>query len=404
MAIGAGRGQYLSPEEYARMRREGFNPIQFATMSQLAPSQPSILIQSGRGVLNPIGVNSVTGEPLTPGVPQLPPPVEVATVPSGPAEPTGPAAAAPAAPAPASPLAAAMQGGTSLGRGALSVDPQQAIYEGALQAGVGLLSNADPRKAIAAGFEGFNKGYDERLASDRAKQVPKITPIGNGVAALVQYPDGRAEVKPISEVQNFLLGKELLDQLPAAQKAKLAQDEKTRAIRNNYQNTIDKNKLVLSTVDKALSQVNWSSAGAIGQLTSLIGGTPGANLEGTLDTLAGNLGFQELQAMRESSPTGGALGQVAVKELEFLQSTVTSLKQKQAPSQLRENLGKLKEHLQGREQRLREAYQRDVNSGLIPKGSIPELESGGAAPAASGGSRGGMKVPGLSDKAQQYYD
>jgi hypothetical protein len=37
------------------------------------------------------------------------------------------------------------------------------------------------------------------------------------------------------------------------------------------------------------------------------------------------LGFKELQAMRDASETGGALGQVAVKELDYLQSSKGSL-------------------------------------------------------------------------------
>lgn len=42
-------------------------------------------------------------------------------------------------------------------------------------------------------------------------------------------------------------------------------------------------------------------------------------------TIQANLGFDALQAMRDASPTGGALGQVAVQELEMLQSTVANL-------------------------------------------------------------------------------
>lgn len=44
-----------------------------------------------------------------------------------------------------------------------------------------------------------------------------------------------------------------------------------------------------------------------------------------VNTIKANLGFDALQAMRDASPTGGALGQVAVQELEMLQSTVAAL-------------------------------------------------------------------------------
>ena len=63
-------------------------------------------------------------------------------------------------------------------------------------------------------------------------------------------------------------------------------------------------------------------------------------------TKQANLGFAELQAMRQASPTGGALGQVAVQELDMLQSTLASLNQSQSPEQLRSSLNEVKQHYQ----------------------------------------------------------
>ena len=51
-----------------------------------------------------------------------------------------------------------------------------------------------------------------------------------------------------------------------------------------------------------------------------------------------------LQQMRDNSPTGGALGAVAVQELTALQSTVASLDQLQSPSQLGKALEKIEGH------------------------------------------------------------
>lgn len=48
--------------------------------------------------------------------------------------------------------------------------------------------------------------------------------------------------------------------------------------------------------------------------------------------------------MREASPTGGALGAVAVQELVALQSTVASLDQMQSPAELRGALDKIEKH------------------------------------------------------------
>jgi hypothetical protein len=57
-----------------------------------------------------------------------------------------------------------------------------------------------------------------------------------------------------------------------------------------------------------------------------------------------NIGFQELAAMRAASPTGGALGQVAVRELEFLQASLGSLDSAQSPDELKKNLKQVKVH------------------------------------------------------------
>jgi len=63
---------------------------------------------------------------------------------------------------------------------------------------------------------------------------------------------------------------------------------------------------------------------------SLMSGVPSTTarkLKGELDTIFGNLSFDRLQQMREESTTGGALGAIAVRELELLGSTLASLDQ-----------------------------------------------------------------------------
>jgi hypothetical protein len=107
-----------------------------------------------------------------------------------------------------------------------------------------------------------------------------------------------------------------------------------------------KAKMIMQTVDDALKNVNAWTAGFVGGSTRGIPGTPPYDLARQVETIRANLGFQELQAMREASPTGGALGQVAVQELIALQSTVANLDTAQSPKQLRANLNKVKQHYQ----------------------------------------------------------
>ena len=131
---------------------------------------------------------------------------------------------------------------------------------------------------------------------------------------------------------------------PADIKAGLEGDKRNKTLAS----AIGKADLVLGTADTALEQSDWATTGLLGDLraTALgrLSGSSAFDLRKTIDTIKANIGFQELQAMREASPTGGALGQVAVKELDFLQSTLGSLDAGQSEEQLENNINKVKTH------------------------------------------------------------
>ncbi|MGV3650619.1 MAG: hypothetical protein ACO1OK_04295 [Devosia sp.] len=104
--------------------------------------------------------------------------------------------------------------------------------------------------------------------------------------------------------------------------------------------------LVINSIDKALDQAGWWETGAAGAMMSAVPGSGAYNLRRTIDTIIANIGFNELQQMREMSPTGGALGQVAVQELSMLQSVIGSLDAGQSEEQLRESLTTIKRLLE----------------------------------------------------------
>ena len=58
-------------------------------------------------------------------------------------------------------------------------------------------------------------------------------------------------------------------------------------------------------------------------------------------TIKANIGFDRLQRMRDMSKTGGALGQVAIQELDALQNSITSLDQGADEETLRANFMKV---------------------------------------------------------------
>lgn len=140
--------------------------------------------------------------------------------------------------------------------------------------------------------------------------------------------------------------------------------EKVRQITSGIDSTMQE-------VDKALGTASFWTTGVMAKMTNAVPGTPAYDLSQTLLTVRANLGFDRLQAMRDASPTGGALGQVAVQELQSLQATVASLDQLQSEPQLRAALRKIQTHYTNWREAVVEAN-RDVAS---PQGG-KAIESG----------------------------
>jgi hypothetical protein len=124
-----------------------------------------------------------------------------------------------------------------------------------------------------------------------------------------------------------------LENKAAAEKAKAA-----------AQSRILKARSVISTVDRAINSINAKTAGAGGALMRNLPGTGAVDLASDIETITANLSFDELANMRAQSTSGGALGAIAVRELDLLGSTVASLKQEQSPPRLRENMQKIRYH------------------------------------------------------------
>ncbi|HED4877393.1 TPA: hypothetical protein R4K21_003212 [Stenotrophomonas maltophilia] len=101
---------------------------------------------------------------------------------------------------------------------------------------------------------------------------------------------------------------------------------------------------VETSLDKALGLLSPYSTGFVGARSRSIEGSPSYNLASELETIKANLGFDRLQQMRDSSPTGGALGAIAVQELVALQSTIANLDPNQSEEQIRANLDRVKTH------------------------------------------------------------
>lgn len=211
------------------------------------------------------------------------------------------------------------------------------------------------------------KSYTVQFASDGSR---KIQPVEVGGAGLV--PD-----KGVMTVDTGT-GTRVIDKSRGGDVRQIGKDivgreseEKVGAAKGNFLASMPKmesriasmgaqNNIVTQEIDRAIAGAGTMTTGIPGMITSQIPGTQGYSLANLLKTIRANVGFDKLQQMRDESPTGGALGQVAVQELEYLQAVLGSLEQKQDSATLVDNLNRLKQYLAGRQQRFQEAYQKDV--------------------------------------------
>lgn len=104
-------------------------------------------------------------------------------------------------------------------------------------------------------------------------------------------------------------------------------------------------------------------------LLTLFGDT--ADFEEAVKTLQANIGFQALADMRAASPTGGALGNVSNKEVEFLQATIRSLSLRQTAEQFRENLRAIMDRANKAKALTLQAYEARFGQGRPAGGAVP---------------------------------
>lgn len=128
---------------------------------------------------------------------------------------------------------------------------------------------------------------------------------------------------------------------PASDKEAVAQNkkEKSKAIAQKTAN------IVVEDIDRAMNSMkaNRSAVGPwVGQ-GKYVPGTQAYNLNNLLDSIRSNITIDKLQAMREASPTGGALGQVSDFENKMLQSAMGKIDVAMDPKDFAYNLRRLKD-------------------------------------------------------------
>lgn len=153
-----------------------------------------------------------------------------------------------------------------------------------------------------------------------------------------------AQTKATTDLQRQNLAAQVAEREARLDERKQKQEAQERALKIKQDFMGRQVSKMLDDVKDAKDVVNEFSTGTGSNLLSALSWTDANKLANRLAAIKANIGFDKLQAMREASPTGGALGQVAVQELVALQNSIASLEQNQRPSELKRNLEKIETH------------------------------------------------------------
>lgn len=118
-----------------------------------------------------------------------------------------------------------------------------------------------------------------------------------------------------------------------------------------------------SNLDRLAAQARQlSSHRGLASITGIRGSIPdvpgsdAANARAELESLKSQVGFGVLQAMREASKTGGALGSVSDTENQLLQSNLAALMNSQSVDSFKANLKKIEDYAGAAKGRMRQAF------------------------------------------------
>jgi hypothetical protein len=193
--------------------------------------------------------------------------------------------------------------------------------------------------ARSQGFDGSFLDYQMALADARRQQT--TVNVGGEGQRMGTIPAGFAAVPDPENPSGFRL--EPIPGGPAAQEAQQAEQQAVQ----RQQNRARAGATVVQDLQRALDLL--PQLGAIAGSGGVVGGvtrTTQARLPGTIanritqftESALSNVGLDTLQAMREASPTGGALGQVPIQQQQRLEQVLGSLRIDQPPADLEANI------------------------------------------------------------------
>lgn len=115
------------------------------------------------------------------------------------------------------------------------------------------------------------------------------------------------------------------------------------------------------------------SVGLMSVAPSIPGG-PAANVDALIDSLKAQVSGMKLQAMRDASKTGGAVGQVTEKEWPRLENMITALDKKMSPPKFRQKLSELVYEIEKAKRNIAQAYEGTHGQTVSPQPAAQEVK------------------------------
>ena len=164
----------------------------------------------------------------------------------------------------------------------------------------------------------------------------------------IQDANRQAETDAFNKAEATRLAEERIAALKAKADAKNAKTVDPESLRygqaalasiNSIQSSLDND-----TSENIFDSMNIfdNATGVFGNLLKSVPNTPAHSVMLNIETIEAAVAFDRLQAMRNASKTGGALGQVSNIELRLLSSSLGNLKQSNSKEEFQRNLNQVK--------------------------------------------------------------
>lgn len=192
----------------------------------------------------------------------------------------------------------------------------------------------------------------DRLELERTAPRGQVVDTAQGV--MIVDPRSGASRPAVGSDNQPIMGERAAQDQKRQRERRVESIEALQAVENSSSNLdrlASEARSIMS--DPALRRI----VGPMGMLPNWPGGSA-ADVQARLETLKSQAGFAVLQAMRDASKTGGALGNVSNFEVQALQNNLAALDTSQSPESFMRSLQQIIDYTEGVKMRMNEAYQR----------------------------------------------